>query len=134
MAANELSPSVVGATFRRLAADVVAGIFIGGFAADAFAVDGDDASCVREGGFHGVGGTDKHDALFDAPVPFLGRLVDRGIGGERFLDRGEQVVLVAFDLEAVVPAFFNDGLRGVGYGMQAVGGNGFSMERLKREQ
>jgi len=72
--------------------------------------------------------------LFDAPVPFLGRPVAGGLGGERFLDRGEQVVLVAFDLEAVMPAFFDDGLRGVGNGMQAVGGDGFAVERLQREQ
>jgi len=108
--------------FGGLAADVVADVFIGFAFADALAVDGDDAARVREGGFHGVGGLDQHRALFDAPVPLFGRAVDGRFGGEGFLDRGEQVVLVAFDLEAVVPAFFDDGLRGVGNGMQAVGG------------
>jgi len=72
--------------------------------------------------------------LLNAPVPLFGRAVGGGLGGEGFLDRGEQVVLVAFDLEAVVPAFFDDGLRGVGNGMQAVGGDGLAVERLKREQ
>lgn len=75
-----------------------------------------------------MGWFDEHGALFDAPVPFLGRTVGRGFGGERFLDRGEQVVLVAFDLKAVVPAFFDDSLRGVSNGVQAVGSDGFAVK------
>jgi len=72
--------------------------------------------------------------LLDAPVPLFWRAVGGQILWEGGLDGDEQVVLVAFDLEAVVPAFFDDGLRGVGNGMQAVGGDGLAVERLKREQ
>ena len=134
VAPYERVPSGGGAAFGRLAADVVAYVFVGLAVADAFAVDGDDAAGVREGGLQGVGGFDEYGALFDATMPFFGRAVGGWLGGKGFFDRVVEVVLVAFDLEAVVAAFFNDGLCDVGNGVQAIGSDCFSVERLEGKE
>jgi hypothetical protein len=134
VAPDELVPSGVGAASGRLAADVVAYVFVRLAVADAFAVDGDDAQGVRERGLQGVGGFDEYGALLDAAVPLFRRAVGGWLGGKGFFDRVVEVVLVAFDLEAVVAAFFNDGLGDVGNGVQAIGGDCFSVERLKGKE
>jgi len=112
----------------------VAHVFVGLAVADAFAVDGYDATGVRERGLQGVGGFDEYGALLDAAVPLFRRVVGGGLGGKGFFDRGVEVVLVAFDLEAVVAAFSNDGLCDVRNGVQAIGGDCFSVERLEGKE
>ena len=82
-------PSTKATALGHQATDVVADVFIGFSSAGAFAVDGDDAARMREGGLHGVGGFDQHRTLFDASVPLLGRAVAGRFFGEGFLDRGE---------------------------------------------
>lgn len=134
VAANEPVPSGGGAAFGGLATDVVTHVFVGLVVSDALTVDGDDAACVREGGLQGVCGFDEYGALLDATMPFFGRAVGGGFGGKGFFDRVVEVVLVAFDLEAVVAAFFNDGLCDVRNGMQAIGGDCFSVERLEGKE
>jgi len=107
--ANEPMPVGMGVISGRVAGDVVAqggGSF--SIALD-FAPDGDDASCVGEGAFHGTRGQDGNSALFNAPVSFLRGAV-AGFGfGKGFLDGLEQATLVAFDLQEVFASFFYDG-------------------------
>lgn len=128
VAANERVPSGWRAAFGGLRADVVACVFVGFSAAETFAVDGDDAARVGVGGLSGVGGVCEDGALFDASVSFFGWAVGGRFVGKGGFDGGVEVVLVAFDLQAVVSAFFVDGLGDVGDGVQAVGSDGFSVE------
>jgi len=134
VAADEPVPSGIAAAFGRLAADVVAYVFVGLSVAVAFAVDGDDAARVRECGLQGTGGFDEYGTPFNATVPLFGWPVGGRLGGKGCFDRGVQVVLVAFDLQAVVAALFDDGLGDIGNRVQAVGGDGFAVERLDAQE